>query len=72
MKVNTIEWAKCPKCDTLINGYEFYPVSALFNHHNYYERSECPKCKAELFVNARVEIKFDAVVDDPMEKAAKG
>ncbi len=59
MKVNKINWAKCPNCQVLINGYRFYPGHLLMeNASNLYSEMECPKCKKSFDIACKVEVTF--------------
>lgn len=59
MKVNKVNWAKCPECKVLLNGYQFYPANVLMSGSGGYVRFNCAKCKKELLLKCKVEVTFD-------------
>lgn len=64
MKVNNIEWAACPKCKVLMNGYQFYPANIVMQGpSDMYCEMTCPnkKCGEKILITASIQIIFDAI-----------
>ena len=61
MKTSKVNWAKCPHCGTIMNGYQFYPANVLMeNPSNIYTEYTCPgrKCGKKVGVSCKVEVTF--------------
>lgn len=59
MKVNKVEWGKCPHCKVTLNGYQFYPADILMNGgYDFFSQYECANCKEKILVNCKVTLEF--------------
>jgi len=59
MKINKIEWPKCPECDLTINSYRILPASLFMENQPCFEDIICPSCKKEFHIKSRVDISFE-------------
>lgn len=65
MKVSKIDWARCPHCKTVMNGYEFYPAQSVMSGESYTGiRHKCDKCGEKVIVFCEVKVKFEMEKDD--------
>ena len=62
MNINKLEWGKCPECDTLINGWQFYPADVVQENGMYATQMDCPSCNHRLLVKLVVTAKIEMEV----------
>ncbi len=58
MKINKLQWAKCPHCKVLINGWDYYSAETIVNGSPEY--SVCPKCFGGVTFKIQVNVKLSA------------
>ena len=56
MKINKLNWPKCPHCGLLINDMTKLPASLLLE--NFGTEMECPKCDNSFEIESRIELTF--------------
>lgn len=60
MKVNSVKWGECPKCNVTLNGYDFYPANILMTGQSSpYSLTHCPRCHNQIMVSAKITLEFD-------------
>jgi hypothetical protein len=65
MKVSKIEWAKCPHCNVVHNGYQFYPANAIMTGESYLGTPhKCDRCGKKVYVFCSVNVKFEMEKSD--------
>lgn len=60
MRINQIKWATCPRCFTLINGWQFYPASVAMEkgYPDVGFMVKCLKCENNFIVYSKVTIEL--------------
>jgi hypothetical protein len=68
MKINKLEYAKCPYCNTLLNDFKCYPLSILMHGgSDMWEPYNCTVCGKLILLNASVTVTLKADRGEPDE-----
>lgn len=69
MKINTIEYPKCPHCGLLVNNMNVIPASLLFDRFG--TEMNCPKCKLSFGIESKVTLVFETYKLDKVDEVKK-
>lgn len=71
MKINKANWATCPHCGILLNGYQFYPLGIVMSGSSQvYVEHKCDNCDKKFDLACKITIEFEAlasVKEEPLK-----